>query len=326
MFNIVNIHDFCDCLKKSKKVSSVLASRLSINRNKRVMEAWKHTSSPPTNWWNIPRVTERWNSMISGDSKIDFYQYIKNKYLFNDPQLRGLSFGCGTGSRELSWAKTHSFSCIDAFDLSEPRIKVANENAVNANLDNILNYRAGDAFQIPLHLNHYDVAFGEGSLHHFSPLEEIILKIKQAIKPGGYFIINEYVGPTRFQWTDRQLQVVNNILALLPHHYKLLWDKKSVKEKVFRPSRLRMLVSDPSEAVESSNILPLLKKHFDTIEIKGFGGAVLHMLFSEIAHNFLSKDNETERWLDTCFAVEDLLLTNGDIHHDFVVAVFKKAL
>ena len=53
--NFINIHDIHDLFKKSGKVSSGIASRLNINRQKRVIEAWKHTSSPPTNWWDIPR-------------------------------------------------------------------------------------------------------------------------------------------------------------------------------------------------------------------------------------------------------------------------------
>ncbi len=86
-----------------------------------------------------------------------------------------------------------------------------------------------------------------------------------------------------------------------------------------------MILGDPSEAVESSKIRPLLHKIFEVVEIREYGGTVLHLLFSGIAHNFLSEDTETRHWLDICFEVEDSLLRKGDIQSDFIIAVCKKS-
>ena len=51
----------------------------------------------------------------------------------------------------------------------------------------------------------YDLVLAEGALHHFTPLHAVYDKIFRALKEGGYLVINDFVGPTRFQWTDRQL-------------------------------------------------------------------------------------------------------------------------
>jgi len=49
----------------------------------------------------------------------------------------------------------------------------------------------------------YDVVVSEGIMHHLSPLNEVLKKINGFLKPNGYLIINEFIGPTRFRWTKR---------------------------------------------------------------------------------------------------------------------------
>jgi hypothetical protein len=59
-----------------------------------------------------------------------------------------------------------------------------------------------------------------------------------------------------------------------------------------------MHYNDPSEAVESSNILSQLAIHFDIVEMKEYGGTVLHLLLYEIAHHFLPGDPRRKNgWL-----------------------------
>ena len=94
-----------------------------------------------------------------------------------------------------------------------------------------------------------------------------------------------------------------------------------MKHEVMRPSVARMILSDPSEAVESSRILPLLRESFDVLDVRGYGGTLLEPVLSGIAHNFVGNDADTQRLLGTCFAAEDALLTTGELDHDFVLVV-----
>jgi hypothetical protein len=120
------------------------------------------------------------------------------------------------------------------------------------------------------------------------------------------------------------MEAINGLLAVLPDHYKTLWNGRTMKKKVFRPSRLSMMLTDPSEAVESAGIEPLLRENFEVLEMKQYGGNLLHMLFNGIAHHFCSQDTKTKRWLDILFSVEDALLHNGELSSDFLVAVCQK--
>lgn len=323
--NWINFNDLSWLFKKlnPEKIQQII-SALTSSKNSKVREAWVHTYNQSVAWYDLPAVQQRWNVLISGNANVDYYQYISNKYFLHD-QLKGLSLGCGTGHRELRWAELGKFQCIDAYDLSPTRIEFAKKNAQKNSYLSIVNYEVADIYSLPIQPDSYDVIFVESSLHHFSPLEEILLKISKALKPSGYYVVNEFVGPTRFQWTNRQLEVVNALLSILPAKYKHIQHSNSIKSRWFRPSLLKMILTDPSEAVESSNIMPLLNKYFNIIELREYGGNILQLLLNDdIAHNFLADDKETQDFLKLCFEVEDLLIKTGDIQSDLVVAVCQK--
>ena len=322
--NLVNLYDFVDVLRyvRVHGLKRVLR-RLRIKRDEAVQAAWGEIEAPPIHWWDIPAVRKRWNRLVAGDPDIDYREYLTNKYLKGYDEMYGLSLGCGTGSKELIWARLCKFSMLDAYDISKPRIDVARETAKACGVRNV-RYQVADVNKIDFPEEKYDVVLAEGSMHHFPDLENLFSKIHRTLKPTGYFILNDFVGPTRFQWTDRQLEVINGVLAILPRKYRMRWPDRSVKSKIHRPGRLRMMLSDPSEAVESSKVLPLLRRYFEVVEMKGLGGTILHMLFSDIAMNFLSDDEESRGLLEMCFLIEDTLIKIGDISDDFVLAVCKR--
>jgi ubiquinone/menaquinone biosynthesis C-methylase UbiE len=289
-----------------------------------VQDAWAGTELPPNNWWDIPEVNSRWNSLISGRKNVEYYEYIAKKYFGNRRNLVGLSLGCGTGHRELKWVGLKKFKAIEAVDISGPRIEMATTEARARGYDNIISYKVADVYKMPMSESHYDAIFAEGSLHHFSPLKVLLQRINTSLKSEGYFIINEFVGPTRFQWTERQIEVINSLLSILPAKYKKLWKSSNTKSNIIRPSKLRMILEDPSEAVESSNILPVVSQIFDVVEVRPYGGTILHMLLSGIGHNFVSSEQEVQKWLNILFEVEDLLLFEKELNNDFVVAVCRK--
>ena len=51
--------------------------------------------------------------------------------------------------------------------------------------------------------------------------------------------------------------------------------------------------------------MPLLSEYFRIVEIKGYGGAVLHELLYDIAGNFCQENAGSLDYLRTLFALED---------------------
>jgi 2-polyprenyl-3-methyl-5-hydroxy-6-metoxy-1,4-benzoquinol methylase len=111
--------------------------------------------------------------------------------------------GCGGGANEILWARTGRFSSIDAYDLSEQRIQAAIASLRNTPEEGLIRYRVGNIGLLALPETSYDVVIFEQSLHHLTPLDRVLPRIKSFLPPGGFLVANEFVGPTRFQWTDR---------------------------------------------------------------------------------------------------------------------------
>ncbi|HIE05365.1 MAG TPA: class I SAM-dependent methyltransferase [bacterium (Candidatus Stahlbacteria)] len=324
--NLINIHDLTRLIDRINQSESrlILSKLIRFRGLERVKRSWAHVDTYPKNWWEIPAVRERWNLMIAGDRKIDYQEYIGRRYLIDRTPLKGLSIGCGTGSLLFRWLDLLQFETVDAYDLSSARIDYARKEARDNGLERIINFMVADIRKVELRSDYYDMVIAEGVLHHLSPLKETLSRLRDAMRPDGYLVINEFVGPKRFQWTDDQIGEVNRLLSIIPERYRVKWRDGSIKSRVFRPGRLSMILNDPSEAVESSAILPLLHREFDVVEVKGFGGNILHLLFAGIAHNFLSQDAETEKILNLCFEAEDAFLARGDVRSDFVIGIFRK--
>ena len=82
-----------------------------------------------------------------------------------------------------------------------------------------------------------------------------------------------------------------------------------------------MKESDPSEAVRSSEIVPLLSRYFRVVEFTGYGGSLLHDLLLDIAGNFTEENSGSLDHLKRLFELEDDLLASGRLSHDFAVVV-----
>jgi SAM-dependent methyltransferase len=272
----------------------------------------------------VPAVRARWNERVSGDANLDARDYLARRHLAGRRQLRGLSLACGAGHHERAWARTGCFARLEGCDLSPARIERARALARDEGLGGVLAFEVGDALAIERPPGSVDVVIAEGSLHHLSPLAVLFERIAGWLPPDGWFFVHDFVGPTRMQWTDRQLEAINGLLAALPERFRRRYDGGSIKRSLVRPSRLAMRLGDPSEAIESSQILPLLRRSFEVVELRELGGSLLHMLLSEIAHNFVGDDPETRRALRLCFDAEDLLIASGELGHDFAVAACRR--
>jgi SAM-dependent methyltransferase len=324
--NWINIHDLGRIRDKIVRGEwRPVFKKISSDAQGRIRSAWAHTQNPPIHAWDIPAVRTRWNVQVSGTADIDHVAYICRKYLGKKTNLTAFSPGCGNGGNEMHWAETGIFKHIDACDLSPQRIAKARAGAEQKNLTGILNFSVGDMQALMNGTGQYDLVIAEGALHHFYPMRVALEKINCLLKPGGMLIVNDFTGPSRFQWTERQLQAANAMLALIPAAYRRRWPDGGIKQKIDAPGRLRMRIADPSEAAQSALILPLCRKMFTPLEIINKGGTITSLVFFEIAHHYLQADETAAKILQTCFAFEDILIQSGEISSDYILGVFQKS-
>lgn len=317
---------------------------------------------PGIYWLQLPLVRQRLHAKVSGNLHTDWIDYTLQHHLAGRlPLGRCLSLGCGRGGLERRLAGLGAFAAFDAFDIAGGSIAQARDHARRAGYTNI-HYSVQDANQVKLPLGHYDVVWSSGSVHHFERLEHVFMQVARALKPGGLFVLNEYVGPDRFQFPALQRHIIQTCWDLLPPRYRKpvpaavtrrvqvasqrrglvwaigrAWDKLrdgdlsgviwrrlmlrlgKIKAGVHFPSARDVAATDPSEAVRSCEIIPLLRRHFQVIDLKPLGGSILQFLLQDIAGNF--QDEVGERLLGMLFAIEDALVATGDLASDFVYIV-----
>jgi SAM-dependent methyltransferase len=320
--NLVNLHDVVAFAEKIHGVRT-LAGRLALSSRVRTQAAWRHTKAPASNWWDIPDVRSRWNEKITGSTERSPCDHVLERYFSGRSGLTMLSLGCGTGEKELEWAVRSAVEHIRAVDLSPERISSARAQAATQGLSAKIDFSVSDARKpVP---GTFDLILLDGALHHLAPVRRLLAYVRDAIRPGGVLVVNDFVGPSRFQWTDAQLEEVRRFLAVIPENYRRRWQDGREKTRVYRPGRLSMWVSDPSEAAESSLILPALRERFDLLEVKDLGGTILHLLFKDIAHHYTSPDAEARRILAETFRAEDEALRTGRLPSDFVFVVARPA-
>ena len=182
-----------------------------------------------------------------------------------------------------------------------------------------LRYHVADLERTDFPAGQADVVFAHASIHHIERLEALFDTVERMLKPGGVFHIWEYVGPTRFQWTDAQMALTNQFLAALPERLRRLPSGRP-RPLQTRPTIATMIEVDPSEAIRSADIVPLMRERFDIIEERPLGGALLHLGLADLAQNFDAEHNPGDRQLlEAFFAAEDAAMRDGQIGSDHVV-------
>jgi len=277
------------------------------------------------NWMDFSIIEHCINESVSGNPQENWFLWVKKKYC-NQKKGCGLVLGSGDGSLERHGIALEMCDCFDAFDVSEKSVEFARSEAQKGGFADKVNYQTSDINHITLPKNKYDMTFCAMSLHHFSRLEQVLEQIKHSLKPDGLFIFNEYVGPSQFQWTDKQLQIINAILELLPKKYRKDLSRLGLtaKKEVLRPPIEDMERIDPSEAIRSAEIIPLVGKHFTILEKVDYGGTLLHTLLHNIVGNFDPQKEEDTALLKLLYYLEMLLIKEEVLESDFTLVVAAK--
>jgi ubiquinone/menaquinone biosynthesis C-methylase UbiE len=222
-------------------------------------------------WWEAgPELRRYINTRISGNPNIGWIEHTLDEY-FNGklPLDTCLSLGCGTGHLERALAKLGAFQHCDAFDVAEHSIQEAQRLATEEGIASI-SYRVTDVNKIVLPANSYDAVWIHSAMHHCEALEHICRQIKQALKPGGLLILNEYVGPNRFQFSARQKEIANLCFHLLPARYRVPLEEAVALELERNPFKkgARWFVSRLIEKIREGDVINVIKRRFRVYRAK----------------------------------------------------------
>lgn len=297
-----------------------------LRRRRTAAEVWSEHAGAGTgggarHWTELQQIQEVLNVRVSGDPAVNPYLHLLRTRLAGRlPVPRALTIGCGTGELERGLSPLGFAAAHEGIDVAPGAVAKAAAAAGVAGLSH-LRYRVADANSLRLEPESLDVVFGVHSIHHVAELEHVFEEVARALKPGGLLFLNEFVGPSRLQWTDRQLQVVNGLLRVLPQELRVSLVDGRVKQKARRPTAAEVIATDPSEAVRSGEILAVAAAFFEVLEVRPYGGTILQLLLDDIAGNFSRPDAGTRALLAAICDLEWALIESGDLSSDFAVVV-----
>jgi len=273
----------------------------------------------PISWLEHPALLQHIHQRVTGDPLLGTYQYWKNRFLPEAAALC-LSLGCGVGRFERDMIKIGAVKKFHAHDISDGAI--AKAGAAADGLEDQIEYFVTDLNNFMLPAATYDAIFVISAAHHIFDLESFFKQCRQALVPGGLLFIDEYVGPSRFQCSPLALRMINKILAILPQKYRHdLLTAGNVRASFENPTIESFEATDPSEAVRAAEILAVLKLHFEVLEIRPYGGAIMHMLLSGLTGNFQPDDPCDLALLNMIALLEEELENAGALESDFAAAV-----
>ncbi len=100
------------------------------------------------------------------------------------PGLRVLDCGCGPGSITTGIARRVAPGHVDAIDMDEAQIALAQQRAREDGLDNVT-YRAASIYELPYPDGHFDAIFSHALFEHLADTGRAARECLRVLKPGG---------------------------------------------------------------------------------------------------------------------------------------------
>lgn len=284
-------------------------------------EAEKRVSeeSPRTDWSSSPLIDQIINKRVTGVETRNWLGWFKERYLKKPADL-GLSIGCGTGLLERDALDQSLCRRMEGVDIAPRALEIARESAVGLPVT----YRQVDLESETFPPDKYDIIFSAGALHHINRLDFCVEQLHSCLKEDGLLVLNEYVGPCRFQWEAKQLKLAFEVYGFLPRRYRFDYLVRGTVDCPRRPEICSMVVNDPSEAVRSSEMLGVLERYFERIDRRDIGGTLLNPVLSGILENFDEEDDLDRSFMSVVALLEEMLIQGGLIPSDFVVDVYRR--
>lgn len=239
---------------------------------------WSHARERAVGkpWWASPALRAHVDRRICPDHETGVPGLLRT-VVGGRTLARGVSVGAGTGAKELRLLRTGLVEHFTLYELSEARAEKARAGAAAAGLGERVTVRVADAFAEPAAPRH-DLVYWDHALHHMMDVDAALAWSVASLRPGGVLLVNDYVGPTRLQWTRTE---VDRARAFLAAHADALGVRPGSLRYSTPLGRLRQMVRDPSEAPQSDRIEAAFERRCGGA-MRPVGGAMIHLCASHV--------------------------------------------
>jgi len=291
-----------------------------------VKKHWNNVSNSKVSynfrWWGSPTIWNHYNRLTSGNEG-GLIQLLKQN--LNGRILeKGISVGCGIGVTEMNLILKGVVKHFDLYELSDVRIAKGLERAKELNILDKITFHNEDVFN-SIENESVDLVYWYDALHHMFDVDYTVKWCKKILKNEGFFCMNEYTGPSRFQFSDKSLEIASAIRSALPKKYLIdPRDGSYFNPICYKPNAIALAKDDPSEAVDSGRIIQSVKNYFPNAAIKKLGGLVYMRVLDDIICNFNENDSKDLELLKALLDIDKALIQLTDVDNLYSAAIAQK--
>lgn len=265
-------------------------------------------------WWQSPMVVRHLNAKLCGDAIDGFAAGLRKWFgreLGSGKIEHGVSVGCGTGGKELAFLRDGLVERFDLYEISKVRVDKGHEIFAKAGFSDKARFFLEDAFsdRTP---DRYDLVHWDNSLHHMFDVYDAVEWSRTVLKPGGWLVVHDFIGPSRFQFSDRCREIAGRARETLPRAYL----ESGYAPGTYLPTTLprvnrgKLIAKDPTEAADSDRIVDAVSLHFPGGTWKMLGGTVNHLGLTGLHWNFMRFEDRSR--LDACLFMDDMASDLGE--------------
>ena len=230
----------------------------------------KQGASSAWSWWNEPAIFNYLGKLVCGEPcarSEDLPVLAIKKHCAPDvPFEHALSVGCGAGHKEISLLQSGIVRHFTLYDISKEALSRVRVRAEKARVADFVRLVCADAFQCER--GKFDMVYWDNALHHMMDAHAALAWSRRRLKRGGTLVVNDFVGPSRFQWKEELLAMCNEIVSYFNVPPTCRTDAKEL-EKI-----------DPTEAADSGRIQEALLRYFPDALWIPLGGALYFVGFT----------------------------------------------
>ena len=301
-----------------------------FSKLKRAAKHWDNVSSIPQakriRWWQSQSILNHINQRFTGKSglrSIPAGDIAALQQRFPGRTFaHGISVGCGDGSKEMTLVQSGLVNQFDCFEISSVRVKTGQAKAEKLGIADRVTFRMEDAFAwTEAHQDHqYDLVYWNNSLHHMLDVEDAVRWSQDLLVDGGVFYMNDFVGPTKMQWSETMLDIASRVRQALPDKYLVDYrdPSKLLSKEVVRPDPDKLTAMDPTECADSERIIDSIRQYFVDPEIILTGGAIYHTALNDVLNNLDESDDQ--HILELLLIIDDLCTMLGETHYGVAIA------
>jgi SAM-dependent methyltransferase len=240
--------------------------------------------------WTASAVVRRYlHRLASGSEDIDWWTSVAIRHPCDlDPLL---VLGCGSGGLERLAAERGIASRVFACDLEPSTLHLAEQSRQSDGIQGLV-YFLCDLDRPDFPITRLGGVIAHDTIHHVRELELLLARLRDLLRPSGTLAFCEYTGPSRFQYPDQQLEILNDYLHRIPARLRIHPDSGRVVDRISRVDPEVLAREDPSEAIRSEDVLPATLEQFTPEIVRPYNGALLNPLLQDIIVNFDSDEGQ----------------------------------